>query len=498
MYTKAETVIENGKVIVIPPLPLEAVLRLPSRIIPKKNNIATQYYFWNIELQKENGKLKNENEKLNQKIRWLENEKAELEKQNESLQSQKNRFLDMLFKKRKPNLIKEKHKPIQRARESYIREIPKLINGYKTATMTNCPCCNNKLSEKVDSYQRTIEDIPDYEQLKTKVIQYTINRYYCKHCRKIISAKPNDVIPKSRLGINTLLNVLHSKYRLRLSHDLIRENLKTQFNLNVSDGEITNLLEKGSKSFQNKWQEIIETIKHSKVVNGDETSWRIGPDKAWLWTFVGDKTVRYTISETRGKGVPAKALGGNYDGVIISDFYAAYNQFKHKQRCWVHLLRKARELCQDKPTKEHLIIKNKLSRIYQDILLFRLNKNATQIEKNLKAEQIKNQLQNFRIKSGNENGENLQKLLNLCKKFSGELVVCVSDFAVSPENNTAERAIRPAVLMRKISGGSRSKKGAKIHETNLSVIETINRENRKQDIYPAIKNLVLNYLTSNG
>ena len=80
-------------------------------------------------------------------------------------------------------------------------------------------------------------------------------------------------------------------------------------NLKVSDGEITNLLEKGSKVFQNKWQEIIEAIKHSKTINGDETSWKIGPDKAWLWTFVSDKAVRYTISETRGKGVPANALG---------------------------------------------------------------------------------------------------------------------------------------------------------------------------------------------
>jgi len=500
MYTKAGTVIESEKLIVVPPLPPGAVLHLPKFVKPNKNNLATQYYFWNRELMKEIWELKDKKSDLEQELTRANEKISELEKQNEKLQSQKNRFLDMLFKKRKPNLIKEeKHEPVQRTKESYARAVPQTIDEKRECRLQQCPYCNNELSKQIDSYQRIVEDIPDCEQLKAKSIQYTISRYYCNNCKKIISAKPKDVLPKSRLGINTLLYVLHSKYRMRLSHDLIRENLNTQFNLKVSDGQITNLLEKGSLAFQNKWQEIIETIKHSKTANSDETSWRIGKEKAWLWTFVSDKAVRYTISETRGKGIPEQALGKDYEGVVVADFYAAYNQFKKKQRCWVHLLRKARELCQDKPTKEHLAIKNKLSRIYQDILLFRLRKEISQPEKETKAEQIKNQLENIsticRIKSVDGS---LQKLLNLCKKFSGELVACVSNFNVSPENNIAERAIRPAVLMRKISGGSRSKKGAKIHETNLSVTETLNRENKKQDIFPAMKNLALNYLASGG
>ena len=105
-------------------------------------------------------------------------------------------------------------------------------------------------------------------------------------------------------------------------------------------------------------------------------------------------------------------------------------------------------------------------------------------------------MENLRIKSGAENDGNLRKLLNLCKKFAGELITCVLNFNVSPENNTAERAIRPAVLVRKTSGGSRSKKGAKIHEINLSVIETLKRENKKQDIYPAMKKIVLESIAS--
>lgn len=503
MYTKAtDTIDQEKESIIIPPLPPEAVLRLPAFVKPNKNNLATQYYFFNREMTKENAELRGRIEKLNEELQRWKEKVDNLEQEKDQLKSERDKFREMLFKfNHKKHSSRVKHEPVLRTKESYVRQIPVAIDEYRECKLNQCPHCNGILSKQIDVYQRIIEDIPDYEQLKAKTIQYSTSRYFCKNCNKIVSAKPANAIPKSRLGINTLLYVLHSKYRLRLSHDLIRENLNTQFNLKISNGEITNLLEKGSQVFQNKWQEIIEMIKHSKSSNDDETSWKIGKDKSWLWAFVGDKAVRYKITESRGKGVAAEALGKDYEGVVGCDFYSAYNQFKNKQRCWVHLLRRARELVQDKPTDiSRLKIKNKLSSIYNQILLFRLNENTTQYIRNEKAEQIKNQLQNIqticRIKSGEKTDKNLQKLLNLCKKFAGELVTCVSDFSVPPENNTAERAIRPAVLMRKISGGSRSLKGAKIHETNLSVLETLNRENKKQDIFPAMKNLVLNYLAS--
>src|SRR3989339_66547 len=301
MYTKAEPVIENEKMIVVPPLPLGAVLHLPKFVKPNKNNLATQYYFWNRELMKEIWKLKDKKSDLEQELARANEKISELETQNENLQSQKNRFLDMLFKKRKPNLIKEeKYEPILRTKESYVRATPQTIDEHRECKLQQCPFCNNELLKQIDSYQRIVEDIPDYEQQKAKSIQYTIHRYYCKHCKKIITAKPKDVLPKNRLGINTLLYVLHSKYRLRLSHDLIRENINTQFSLAVSDGQITDLLEKGCLAFQNKWQEIIETIKHSKTANSDETSWHIcffqAEDGIRDWSVTGVQTCALPIS----------------------------------------------------------------------------------------------------------------------------------------------------------------------------------------------------------
>ena len=494
MYTKGTT-IDNALTpdFVVPPLSKEAVFRLPKYCPkPTKNNLATQYYYWSLELQKENRKLQQENKQLKEEKQKLEEAIRQLKEKNAELKGQRDRFLKMIFKpKRKRKKTSALHPVRQpRSKQSYIRQLPQHIDEQKKATLKCCPCCQNKLSKQLTSYQRIIEDIPCFEEQRAKVVQYTIYRYYCKKCQKIVSAKPLEVLPKSRLGINTLLYVLHAKYRSRLSQELIRDNLETYFNLKVSKGEINNLLNKGSEVFKEKWQEVIEIIKHSKAVNADETSW----GHNWLWAFAADKAVRYTISEFRGKGVPQKVLGRNYSGVVGCDFYPAYNQFKKKQRCWVHLLRRIKELVEREPTPQRKQTNTQLKRIYQQILFFRSQPGTTKKQRAKKAKQIEEKLLTLsRIKTSDEQ---LQKVLNLCGKYAGELVVCVYNPHVFPDNNRAERAIRPAVVMRKISGSSRSKKGALTHETNLSVIETLRKE--EKPLFPAMKELVLKHITSNG
>lgn len=489
MYTVKDTTIEVD--FIVPSLPKEALFKLPKYCKPTKYNLATQYYHWNRDLIKQNQKLQKEKQQLQEKVQEMEKRLTETEKEKEDLKLEKDKLLRMIFKpRREKQTIVVKPEPKPRTRQSYIRPLPKVIDEKREAILKQCPHCHSRLSKRAGYYQRIIEDIPQPAELKSKVIQYTINRYYCKHCQKLVSAKPLAVLPHSRLGINTLLYVLYAKYRSRLSQELIRENLETFFSLKLSKGAVNNLLSKGQEAFKDKWQEIIERVKHSEAVNADETRWGLH----WLWAFVTDKAVRYTISEFRGKGVPQEVLGKNYNGVVGCDFYPAYNQFKRKQRCWVHLLRKARELVQQNPTKQRKQINQKLNRIYKEILFFKSKTAATKGQRTKKAEQIKKKLLSLsRQKTGDRN---LQKVLNLCGKYAGELVVCVGNPNVSPDNNKAERAIRPAVVMRKISGSSRSSKGALTHEVNMSVIETLRKQEKQ--LFPAMKELVLGYLASNA
>lgn len=492
----SETTLNHSVSVVIPPLPKEVQERLPKYCpLPTKNNLASQYYLWNLELQKENRKLQRENEKIKEENQDLRGRIEDLKKKIEDLIVEKEKFLRMLFKREKA--IKKSPTETKlsgpRTRESYLRPLPKRIDQEREAILRVCPHCQTKLSRKVDNYQRIVEDIPSFEAQSVRVTRYTINRYWCLKCQKIITAKPLEVLPKCRLGINTLFYVLYSRYRLRLTQDLIRENLKTYFNLKISEGEINQLLSKGREVFRQKWKEIIEKIRSSPVVNADETGWRIDGKNTWLWTFVSDQAVRYTISESRGKGIPREVLGEDFNGGVVSDFYPAYNQFRHKGRCWVHLLRKIKELTENNSTQERIKLQLKLQRIYQEILSFR-NQSSTIKEKEDRANSIEGQL--LRIGHQKTSDKNLQKLYNLVSKYASELTLCVRNPLVPPDNNLAERTLRPSVIQRKIMGGNRSLQGAQIHQINLSVIETLRRE--KQNLFLAMKQLVLNYITSNA
>lgn len=492
-----ETLTKNiiSPVFVVPPLPKEALVKLPRYCPqPTERNLATLYYYWSRELIKENRELKKQLEKVEQENKQIKEENQQLRQEKEELTLERDKFLRMVFKpKPKRSTAFEQittSKP--RTKESYQRPVPEEVDEYRETTLCQCPFCQGELREKVSSYERTIEDIPSFTEQRVKITKYTINRYWCRNCRKIVTAKPKEVLPRTRLGPNALLYVIYGKYRLRLPQNLIKENLNNYFHLKVSNGEINNLLAKAKLIFQDKWQEIIERIQKADSVNADESGWRIDGENCWLWAFTNDQVSRYTISESRGKGVPQKVLGEDFQGVVIADFYPAYNQFKNKQRCWTHLLRKSKELTQINPTRQRKTIHHKLKRIYLCIIDFRSQAETTKEQREKKAEEIKDQL--MKISKTKTKDHNLQKLLNLCGKYAQELVVCVENFKVPPENNRAERAIRPAVVMRKISGGSRSKQGAQIQAINLSVIETLLKES--PNLFEAMHNLVLKHIAS--
>jgi len=494
---KDNILLNHSKTFVVPLLTKKVQEKLPQYCpLPTKNNLATQYYFLIKELEKENKKLQKEKQRFQKENQQLKKEIEDLEKKIEDLTLERDKFLKILFNKRKRILkrdssIKTKSfKP--RERESYIRPLPQRIDEEKEAILKCCPYCQTKLLKKVASYQRIIEDIPSHEEQKVKVVRYTINRYWCQKCKKIVRTKPKEVLPKSRLGINTFLYVIYLKYRLRLTQDLIQEKLKTYFNLNISEGEINQLLNKGRVIFKEKWKNIIALIRASPCVHSDETGWRINGENSWLWNFVEEKAVFYTISQSRGKGVPQKVLGEDFNGVVVSDFYPVYNQFKKKQKCWVHLLRKVKEL--ENLTKERAKFQTELQRLYQRIISFRNQSLLKEKERIKKANLIEKEL--LKISQRKTKDQGLQRIYNLINKYIQDLLYCLKNPKIPSDNNLAERALRPLVIQRKISQGNKTIKGAQTQEINLSVIETLRREGG--NLFDSMKKLVLNYIASNS
>jgi hypothetical protein len=87
----------------------------------------------------------------------------------------------------------------------------------------------------------------------------------------------------------------------------------------------------------------------SEVTYGDETGWRIGAKLAWLWVFTNKYMTVYAIRFSRGHKVVEEIMGIYYDGVLVTDFFSAYDPLPYeKGKCIAHILRRLSKIKEEK------------------------------------------------------------------------------------------------------------------------------------------------------
>lgn len=406
-------------------------------------------------LKNSNSVLRYEITALKKHIKTQDKEIAGLKEKLKDKESQRRQLLSYLYKESTPPSEGKKLGKKEGAK-GYHRPKPheQDITEEKTFSLKQCPTCRNPVGKALDTVIKYQEDIVLKPQ--KKVTRYTITRHWCGTCEAFVKIQDIPEIP--RIGLNVMAYVLYARYRLRLPINKIQQSLRDLHDFTISEGEIVQELHKAKNLFQQDYNTIIALIQNAGVVYADETGWRVNGKNWWIWVFVTDQGVRYVVEDTRGKGVAADALGEKQDRVLISDFYAAYKNLPgKKQKCWVHLLRDSNHIGG--------LLHDDLKAIYH-LITEALQKPKEQRDQ----ENIKQQLLLIEQKRYKES--EAEKLKARIRNYRDELLTCLSYDGVLPENNTAERALRPIVVMRKIFGGSRSLEGAKTHEVNTSVIET--------------------------
>ena len=424
-----------------------------------------------------NGRLKSSNQKLRVQLKLARKELkakdqkiAELEGRLVDKEQQRKELLSIIYKPNKDKSMPPKKKGGRKPGIAFHRPAPpdSEVTDEMTFSLRVCPVCKHHVGDAVDTVIKYEEDI---DLAPRKIVKkYTITRHWCSHCEEYRKSPETPNIP--RIGLNTLGYILYSRYRLRLTDEKIKESLKDLYGFSISLGEIVEKLKEAEKLFGQDYQAISELIKQAKVVHADETGWRMDGDNWQLWVFLTDQGVRYVIEDSRGKGVAQKALGEKTDRVIVSDSYAVYRHLPGKnQTCWVHLIR---------------VAKAASPQLHADVveLYLKLGEELTKPMALRDPPWFEQQLKNIIGKQYPE-----KEALKVQNRIQNDLVVlltCLHYEGVLPENNPAERTIRPQVVMRKIFGGSRSLAGAKAHEVNSSVIETLRKQNPEAGFFGAM------------
>ena len=212
----------------------------------------------------------------------------------------------------------------------------------------------------------------------------------------------------------------------------------------------------------------------------DESPTKQANKKAWLWTAVAPLFAVFAIfSSRKGEALP-KLLGDSFTGIINCDRAKMYWQAKRLQWCWAHLKRDFQALI-DHPDKQVQRLGHDLMR--QVKLMFQhwrrykageiswetFRRYMSPVRKEINALLLRGKF------SGNK------RLIGMCRELYNHrqwLWTFVDVTGIEPTNNTAERALRPAVIYRKLSFGTQSESGSRFIERMLTVTETCRLQNR--------------------
>jgi transposase len=342
-----------------------------------------------------------------------------------------------------------------------------------------CPDCGLKLSGGWVHGGRQVIEIPE---TPVRVIEHQLIARYCGVCGKRHIPKldlSGQVVGKSRLGIKLMSLIADLATNCRMPHRTIQRLLFSLYGLRISLGEISEVLHNVAERGKELYNDLLREIRGSPVVNADETGWREDGVNGYIWSF-STPNVRYLLrDQSRAGRIVTETLGDEFSGVLVSDFYGAYNVYEGvKQRCWVHLLRDLKALVEKHPDNNSVALwASQVKAIYEEA-----KEAATCDYTQIQRCRLRQCFEARMLKLANQyrDAKNAPQRV-LAKRidgFLGELFAFVDCYGVPSDNNAAERAVRPAVIARKVSGGSRSHKGSNTKMTLLSLFGTWNLQGR--------------------
>lgn len=427
-------------------------------------------------------KLRVENAELRQALETAQQRIAELEQEKQQLRTELNNLKQAPFRpKRRKTRTQTPSNEVAANKKRRGRAAGHKGSGRKRPTQIDrteqipvgphCPDCGELLTGAGVTRERIIEDIEPVRP--PQVTCYEIERRWCPHCRTYKEAPVTAALPRHRVGFHVMLFVVYQKVALGLSYGKIRHELRTYFGLTLSKGELSNLVAEVAELFGPAYTRLIDLLRQQTHVHVDETGWRINGINHWLWVFVNDVITLYVVSHSRGSKVPKALLGANFTGSVVSDFYSAYNPLDYdKGKCWSHLLRDSHALVEGRapPDTERQNFHQQLHQLFLDMGLALEQVKLDDAARENVAREMRQRLQAFAQQAWTD--ADCQRLAKRILKHLDELLLWLRDPEVDATNNAAERALRPAVVTRKTSFGSHSKKGALDFARLLSLIRT--------------------------
>jgi transposase len=346
-----------------------------------------------------------------------------------------------------------------------------------------CRCCGVKLRHSEvegDPLRHQVWELPE---IKPIVTEYQRHRLTCPDCGETTCAELPADVPTSTAGPRLVALTAMLMGCFRQSKRRVALFLEQVLDQPCSPGWVVKLQNQATAALRPAYEQLAAQLPAQDRVSLDETPSKEGPTKAWLWTAVASAFTVFALRATRGACVVAELLGETYSGVVTCDRAKAYfpvGETGRLQWCWAHLKRDFQALIDSSDGQAKCLGRDLMRPTKELFRHWSLCRDGTLtrgefVEAMRPIRQAVDGLLLRGVFSGNA------KLHGMCKplwEHRDWLWTFVDLADVQPTNNASERALRHAVIWRKLSFGTQSPAGSRFVETILTVVETCRQQKR--------------------
>ncbi len=335
----------------------------------------------------------------------------------------------------------------------------------------SCPQCNGSILLKTGKFSRLVRDLRCVPSgIKRWHVQYVGQRYRCARCGARFADRPKGW-PPHKEGFGLLAYVVYQLIEHRVSQRSVADSLVEFFHIDRPRAMVNRLKARAACIYRTTCARMMDRLVQGSVIHADETDVSIGGKKMFVWVFSNSKETVYYSTRTREGDFPKKMLSG-FKGVLVSDFYPAYDSIAClQQKCLIHLMRDLNSDLLKVPFDEELRalaveFASVLKSIVRTIDRFGLKTRF------LKKHRIPVARFYRELASRTYQSDVAAKYRDRFQKGRENLFLFLDHDGVPWNNNSAEHAIKAFIMLRMGIGGSSTEVGIADYLVLLSILET--------------------------
>ena len=334
-----------------------------------------------------------------------------------------------------------------------------------------CPDCNS-LDISINGRRRRLCYDMRFSEggFRRWVVKHIVEYYRCRNCYSLFSSQTRRS-RRYRYSDNVLAYSIYNIFELNISQYKLAKIMNNLFGYPLSQPHISRMIQRAVDMYGETYELTKQRLLRGHLIHADETHISIKGKRSYVWVFTNMEDVLYIYSENRAGDVVANFLE-SFDGVLVSDFYGAYESLAcPQQKCLVHLMRDLNDNIHKEPFNlEVRDLVREFGALLEPIIdtIDRFGLKTYFLKKHKKA------VTRFynALASRSYNTESAKTIQRRFKKHRENLFIFLDHDNIPWNNNNAEHAIKSFAKLRDVIGGRTTTRGIRDYLLLLSIYQT--------------------------